>query len=306
MADIFISYKSDERAVAEKVAQRLKDAGYDVWWDEHLYVAEQFGAKIKAELKAAKAVVILWSRASVKSVWVQSEAQDALRRQIAVGVITDDLLHEELPIPFDQIQAASLRGWNGRADDPGFRLILSSIDRLIRTPNVPAKGGQNSTDASAPAPRRPKKIDRRYWYSAAIALVVAAVGLFLLQRPDQQCSEKWLDRDAYSDCFEKMKEDFVPYVVEGRRSWFGAGDNEFRAGWIPESPVPECWESRSALNRTQFSGRNSEMVAAGFIPVTVRRFFAANNTELFQATWLKERDSTANPCSYPEYTPPAL
>ena len=36
MADIFISYKSEERALPEALASDLRAAGYSVWWDVDL------------------------------------------------------------------------------------------------------------------------------------------------------------------------------------------------------------------------------------------------------------------------------
>lgn len=60
MADVFISYKSERRAAAEHLAEILSDYGYSVWWDYGLISGRDFGAQIEKELRAAKAVIVLW------------------------------------------------------------------------------------------------------------------------------------------------------------------------------------------------------------------------------------------------------
>lgn len=174
MADIFISYKSEERDVAERLADRLRDAGYDVWWDTDLYAAQPFSSAIEKELEQARAVVILWSKASVESLWVQSEASDALKRKVAVGVIIDDLAVDDLPLPFRQLQAARLKGWNGRSDHKAFRYILSSIERLISPSQL-----EPSAPPPQPRPPGPFSTPLRRWTlaGAALAIVAATVGL---------------------------------------------------------------------------------------------------------------------------------
>lgn len=74
MASIFLSYARDDAAKAARVAQALESAGHRVWWDKHIGAGSRFGAEIEEALTAADRVVVLWSKASVRSAWVLDEA----------------------------------------------------------------------------------------------------------------------------------------------------------------------------------------------------------------------------------------
>ena len=53
MADIFISYSSNDRGLIEKLARDLSRHGYAVWWDTSLLAGENFRHVILRELAAA-------------------------------------------------------------------------------------------------------------------------------------------------------------------------------------------------------------------------------------------------------------
>jgi adenylate cyclase len=75
MSDIFISCaRSTTGAQARAMADALRALGYDVWFDEALPAHRDFGDVIAERLRAAKAVVVIWSDEAVKSQWVRSEA----------------------------------------------------------------------------------------------------------------------------------------------------------------------------------------------------------------------------------------
>ena len=80
MNDIFLSYASPDRAVAKKFADVLESFGWSVWWDREIPLGTNFDRVIEEELKAARCVVVLWSKESVQSTWVRSEASSAVAR----------------------------------------------------------------------------------------------------------------------------------------------------------------------------------------------------------------------------------
>jgi hypothetical protein len=125
--DIFISYKSDERSVAKQLATKLTQAGYSVWWDNALLAGDRFHREIEVALDTSLAVVVLWSRQSIQSEWVQAEAERARRAEKVIPVIIDDLLHTELPMLFHGLHVASLNGWDGSARNPGYKALLSAL-----------------------------------------------------------------------------------------------------------------------------------------------------------------------------------
>ena len=62
MADVFVSYVSENRAIAEKISRGLEGAGFSVWWDRHIRGGVDFAPEIARQLDAAKVVIVLWSK----------------------------------------------------------------------------------------------------------------------------------------------------------------------------------------------------------------------------------------------------
>src|SRR5215813_12638930 len=81
MAQVFISYAKTDRAVAHALAKDLEARGLTVWWDDHLYAGQNFRQAIVEVIKEAKAVIVIWSDASVQSDWVYDEAGLAHRQK---------------------------------------------------------------------------------------------------------------------------------------------------------------------------------------------------------------------------------
>ena len=81
MADIFISYSKKDEPDARLLSAFLEVRGYSVWWDANLEGGDKYRATITAELSKARAVVVIWTKNSVGSDWVQSEAGRALNER---------------------------------------------------------------------------------------------------------------------------------------------------------------------------------------------------------------------------------
>ena len=127
MADVFISYARPDEGRAERVAEALRAAGYRVWRDDELPAHRAYADVIEERLKGAKAVVVLWSAEAVKSQWVRAEA-DAAR---AAGTLVQASLDGAVPpMPFNQIQCADLKDWDGKNGAPGWRKLTASVTAL--------------------------------------------------------------------------------------------------------------------------------------------------------------------------------
>lgn len=110
MPDVFISYARPSEGQAKQVEQALRDAGYAVWRDADLPAHRSYAEVIEERLKAAKAVLVLWSAEATRSQWVRAEA-DAARE---AGTLIQASVDGTVPtIPFNQIQCADLQGWSG-------------------------------------------------------------------------------------------------------------------------------------------------------------------------------------------------
>ena len=126
--DIFISYSREERPAARHFAESFAAEGFSVWWDAVLRSGETFDEVIEKELRAAKAVVVLWSRRSVASRWVRAEATLADRSNKLVPVIIEAC---NLPIIFELTHAADLSNWTGDKSDSRWLTLLDDLRRLV-------------------------------------------------------------------------------------------------------------------------------------------------------------------------------
>ena len=101
MADVFISYAKADRPLALKLAAMLEAEGWKTWWDTSLTIRDDFRNEIMTELGRARAVIVIWTDASIKSDWVRSEAGRAQADRKLIPVKLPHLVYEDLPPPFD-------------------------------------------------------------------------------------------------------------------------------------------------------------------------------------------------------------
>lgn len=128
--DVFISYKSEERPAAERLALAL-ERRWSVWWDHHLLAGDAYRKVIGEQLRAATCVVVLWSHRSVESEFVLDEAQRAHRRGVLLPVRIDAV---EVPLGFGQLDYTDLVDWDGDEAHPGFHELCSAIARRLNQP----------------------------------------------------------------------------------------------------------------------------------------------------------------------------
>ena len=132
--DIFLSYARQDRGTARLFADGLAAEGFSVWWDASLRSGETFDEVIERNLRDAKAVVVLWSPASVASRWVRAEATLADRRnKLAPAIIAPC----DRPIIFELTHAAELSDWTGDMSDPRWRTFVSDLKRLTNAAAEP-------------------------------------------------------------------------------------------------------------------------------------------------------------------------
>jgi len=139
MADIFISYASDDRSRVEPLAKALGEQGWSVWWDKTIPPGKTFDQVIEEAIDAASCVIVLWSEKSIKSDWVKEEANIGKERKILVPVKIDPV---DLPIGFSRIQAADLTNWESDRNHPGFLSLRNAISDLFGPPLPQKKSEQ--------------------------------------------------------------------------------------------------------------------------------------------------------------------
>lgn len=163
MADLFVSYKSEDRARVAPLVAALEAEGISVWWDAHIGGGSEWRETIESELNAAPCVLVVWSTRSVgrEGSFVRDEATRALRRGAYLPIRIDDV---EPPLGFGETQALPLIGWKRDRADPRYAALLAAVQAVIAGKPRPI-----------PAAYRPKRgVDRRLVLGGGAAAVVAA------------------------------------------------------------------------------------------------------------------------------------
>lgn len=101
MPKVFISYSSRDKQFTLKLAQNLKDAGIPVWYDSwEIKVGDSIIEKIEQGIKGSDYLIIILSKASTTSKWVQEELSAAKTIEIGRrGVFILPVLIENCDIP---------------------------------------------------------------------------------------------------------------------------------------------------------------------------------------------------------------
>jgi adenylate cyclase len=154
MADVFVSYaRSDKSRVAPLVAA-IEAKGWSVWWDPEIDAGQQFDDQIEAELKAASAVLVVWTPSSAASRWVRGEAREAADRGTLVPVRFDNA---SLPMDVRAIHTTDLDGWGEDPESPLFQAMLRSLAAMIARRRAPqARYADTSTEPAYTAPAGPR------------------------------------------------------------------------------------------------------------------------------------------------------
>ena len=108
--DVFISY--DRKSSAEQtksLASDLESAGFSTWWDtQNMRAGDDFHEAIDTHLDLCHAAIIIWTPESIKSKWVRSEADHALRLEKLINTHVPGLDPATIPKPFNQIHSVGL------------------------------------------------------------------------------------------------------------------------------------------------------------------------------------------------------
>jgi adenylate cyclase len=144
MADVFVSYARSDKALVAPLVAAIEAQGWSVWWDPEIDAGQHFDDQIEAELKAAKAVLVVWTPTSVISRWVRGEAREAADRGTLVPVRFDSV---SLPMDVRAIHTTELDGWGEDVRSPQFRALLRSLTAMITR-----QGGTQAAAATGSVP----------------------------------------------------------------------------------------------------------------------------------------------------------
>lgn len=179
MADIFVSYKREDRAAAERLAQSLEQLGFDVWWDFELISGDQYRNVIRAVIDQCSAAIVLWSKRAIESDFVMDEATYAKAKSKLCPVRIENV---DLPFGFGQTHTCDLSDWDGSSGHAGFEALIRAVEGRVGRKAV----RQNDPDS---AHAQTMIEESRAFQRAQLAQTVSALRDFLGEFPSSTLSE---------------------------------------------------------------------------------------------------------------------
>ncbi|MEL7464221.1 MAG: toll/interleukin-1 receptor domain-containing protein [Pseudomonadota bacterium] len=126
--DVFISYKREERQLADILEDALVSKGYRVVSDSHIGPSQDFGDAIDGMIRSAKCVLVVWTSASMASQWVKSEALLASQLGTYLGILAEPV---SLRVDFNSVQ--SIDAITGGIES-NIEKIIASVKIFIGDP----------------------------------------------------------------------------------------------------------------------------------------------------------------------------
>jgi TIR domain len=294
MADVFISYASEDRDRVRPLAHALGTQGWSVWWDRHIVAGQTFDEVIERELTSARSVVTLWSASSIASEWVRNEAAVAAERGVLVPALIDRVA---LPLEFRRKQTVDLVGWDGSTSHEGFQALCRGITASV--------SGEVTSPREVTTSHR-EHVSRTKWFATAgivAAVVLSAVAYWGWPREQSQPSEPPAAADATPPRIEQPRAPSPPLEPSAtpkatdRGSLSVAIDSDVvRLRWTAVSvPLPDQGtESRNELRLpVSFQIRGQ--------PAVVRRVRVVTESAGAMTTWDGAYEADDEPVA--EYAP---
>lgn len=234
MADIFMSYSREDRPKAEQIARALEAEGFSIWWDKVLRAGQSYDQVTEEMLGDSVVAIVLWSKISVKSNWVRSEATLGQRECTLVPAMIEDA---KRPIMFELVQSADLVGWDGDTEDPRWSQFVDDIRLAIERAKPPKPEPE-------PDSKKAPKGNLGWLKVLALLILIAASGgayfhFFGLNIPG-------FNKTGFSDCKT------CPQMLQIEGGVFEMGSAENEPGRTPiEGPVHLVQVSSFALSETE-------------------------------------------------------
>ena len=132
MPTVFISHSNQDSALTLRLVQRLKRAGYGVWVDfENIRGGADWLCEIQAGIQRCDAIIVLLTKAALKSRWVERECLYAFQlRKPVLTALMDELL---LPLHLVNIQYCDLR----RDFDAGAACLAEALGAIASAEESP-------------------------------------------------------------------------------------------------------------------------------------------------------------------------
>jgi len=168
---IFVSHSHEDYDACNALVEALRDAGADVWYDEHNLTSGRLGPTIERELRARPVFIVMLSPAALASHWVEDEARWAynlMRRdpaRIILPVLCETVNEDDIWLflqDFKRIEAPGVKPY------PKQERVQRTLQALALTP----KG-------ETPAPSTPQPAE------SVDDLLMHGQALSAQQKPDE-------------------------------------------------------------------------------------------------------------------------
>ncbi len=125
---VFVSHSSKDKVFVRMLVADLQDMGLDVWFDEaELDVGDSIVSRISAAIRDTNYLIVVLSKNSAVSPWVDQELNAALMRQLSnSGMMV-------LPIRIDDCEVPTLLADRVYADvQTGYKNVLQRLGRVFK------------------------------------------------------------------------------------------------------------------------------------------------------------------------------
>ncbi len=184
MADVFISYKRDNKDAVQRIVQDLRASGLSVWWDQDIAPDAPWEATIERELEQAKVVLVAWSSAAIGSENVKAEARRARTQGKLIQVFVEPC---QPPLFFGERQGVDLTGWNGDAGDSRFKAVVGAAKAII--------AGRRPPDGVGYAPRKRSMAPAVLGVGLAALLIAAALNMERVRALACSSAKVWCEQE---------------------------------------------------------------------------------------------------------------
>lgn len=136
----FLSYASEDRDLAGRIAQALHSAGIETWWDQwEIGAGDSIVQKVNIGLGGCSHFIVLLTPKSIGKPWVQTEMDAGFVRKVSGETkfiaLRSSLSAEKLPALLRPLHSPDI----GEGSDEGVRQLVSDIYGLSKKPVLGAK-----------------------------------------------------------------------------------------------------------------------------------------------------------------------
>jgi len=169
VADIFLSYASQDRNRVAPIVQAIERRGWTVWWDRHIDAGTAYDREIEHAIDEAQCVVVVWTEQSVESDWVRNEAAEGLERGMLVPVCIDPV---RPPLAFRRTQTIDLS-----SNDASVDALIEGIRRHSPVGSKLASNASPLVGRSTELERVAQRIDRARRGAGSLLLISGEAGV---------------------------------------------------------------------------------------------------------------------------------